>query len=233
MNCRIVRGSSLLATSMLAAFGCYSTEGPGPLGRDFSLSDLAKTDTDSTLELFIGEQRQLMMKLTRKLYLRNPRELHKAPGMTIERRTEQLFTENFTPADIEPLSGLGRLRKSLEPGYAGDRVLAFVCGLRSMIEDSFDGKHEFYIPDQLDPQKLYNCARNLEIAAWKLTHDRGGDGEVLLLTNSMEPDQPMNLSYERLFGQLIALQDLSAKIVAERSNRGIRYVIQTMVFLPI
>ena len=32
------------------------------------------------------------------------------------------------------------------------------------------GKTEFYITDSLDAQKLYNSARNVEIAAWKLAN---------------------------------------------------------------
>ncbi len=231
------RAERVLAALVLVCWSTVGCEiqggGAGPSGTPFALGELVKTDTDSTLELFIREQRRHLSNLTRKLYLRNPRELHKIPGMTIERRVQQLFRDDYTPSDLARLSGVDRLRRALEPQYEDDRVLAFTCGLRTMIDDSFDGKKALYIPDQLDAQKLYDCARNLELAAWKITHDRGGDGDVLLLTNSIADDAPMNLSYERLFGQLIALQDMTARIVADRSNRTIRFVAQTLVFLPI
>ena len=45
-----------------------------------------------------------------------------------------------------------------------------------------------------------------------------------------------NLSFEREFGKIIAEQDTMAKIVAEKTNRSIAHVIQTLatvVFLPL
>lgn len=45
-----------------------------------------------------------------------------------------------------------------------------------------------------------------------------------------------NISYERLFGKMIAMQDTMAVIVAGKTNRTISKVIQRMataVFLPI
>ncbi len=208
-------------------------DGRGPSSSPFQLQDLAKTDTDSTLELFVAEQRHLLATLTKKLYLRNPRELKKVAGMTVEHRIQQIFQDDYTPLELARLSGVEQLKKALAPDFAGDRVLAFACGMRAMIDDSYDGQQHFYIPDRLDPQKLYNCARNLELAAWKITHDHGADNQVLLLTNAMPDDAPMNLSYERMFGEMIALQDMSARIVADRSNRTIRFVVQTLVFLPV
>lgn len=225
---------ALLALLPLATFGCEVMVDPNaPSARPFSLGEFVKTDTDSTLELFVAEQRKAIATLMRKLYLRNPRELDKAPGMTIERRIRQVLEDDHAPRGFASLSGVDRLRRALDPTYDADRIFAFACGLRTMIDDAYDGKEQFYLPDYLDPQKLYHCARNLEVAAWKISHDVGADGKVLLLTNSMADDAPMNLSYERLFGQMIALQDMAARIVAERSNRTIRYVGQALVFLPI
>src|SRR5690606_35671451 len=68
--------------------------------------------------------------------------------------------------------GLAAVRLSLAPGYQGDRVFAFVAGLDSMIMHAYGQKTEFFLFDSVDPQNLYNSARNLEIAAWKLRHDR-------------------------------------------------------------
>ena len=57
----------------------------------------------------------------------------------------------------------------------------------------------------------------------------------LLLSNAVE-DEVVNLSYERLFGKIIARQDILSEIVADRTNRTVRHVVQRMasaVFLPI
>jgi len=94
---------------------------------------------------------------------------------------------------------------------------------------------EFFVIDELDPQKLYNSARNVEIAVWKLSNDRDANGQLFLLSNSAL-DEPRNLSFERLFGKVIAHQDMMARIISGSTNRTIRHVIQRLmgaVFLPI
>ena len=94
---------------------------------------------------------------------------------------------------------------------------------------------EFYLTDTLDPQKLYNSARNIEIAAWKLANARDARGQPLLISNETSGDV-LNLSFEREFGKMIAYQDVMAEVAAQRTNRIIRRVVQTVaaaVFLPI
>jgi hypothetical protein len=117
------------------------------------------------------------------------------------------------------------MRLAFDETYRGDRVLALMEGLRGMLLDSYNGKREFYLLDELDPQKLHNAARNVEIAVWKLSNDRGGDDRLYLLSNEMGAVN--NLSFERLFGKIIALQDSMARIVADATNRRIKNVIQS------
>ena len=100
---------------------------------------------------------------------------------------------------------------------------------------SYNGKTEFYLTDSLDPQKLYNSARNIEIAAWKLADARDARGKPLLVANE-KTDDVANLSFEREFGKMIAYQDVMADVAAQRTNRVIRRIVQTLataVFLPI
>ena len=88
--------------------------------------------------------------------------------------------------------------------------------------------------DSLDPQKLYNSARNLEIMAWRLAHRRNINGELLLLTNGT--NGVINLSFERLFGKMIADQDMIAEIIAGRANRTINKIFHSIaqaMFLPV
>jgi hypothetical protein len=127
------------------------------------------------------------------------------------------------------------MRLAFDENYHGDRVLALMEGLRGMLLDSYNGKREFFLMDELDPQKLYNAARNIEIAAWKLNNDRNAEGELFLIANELAgPVQ--NLSFERLLGKMIAVQDSTARFVAQSTNRKIKNVIQSiasMVFIPI
>jgi hypothetical protein len=55
-----------------------------------------------------------------------------------------------------------------------------------------------------------------------------------LLSN--EAGDPPNLSFEREFGKLIALQDVLARILAQQENRTLRRIVQQLpsaVFLPV
>ena len=108
-------------------------------------------------------------------------------------------------------------------------------GLLTMTDAAFEHKDEFYILDSLNEQKLYNAARNMEIAIWKLGNDRNAAGEAFLVSNELDPNN-RNLSFEREFGRQIGLHDLMANIVADRNGRGISRVSQSVVstiFLPV
>jgi adenosyl cobinamide kinase/adenosyl cobinamide phosphate guanylyltransferase len=105
-----------------------------------------------------------------------------------------------------------------------------------MIMQAYGNRTEFLLLDRVDPQKLYNAARNIEVAAWKLSISRDADGRPMLLSNEIGADGVQNLSFEREIGKLIAYQDTIARVVAERTNRTIRFVVQGVAlkaFLPI
>ena len=113
-------------------------------------------------------------------------------------------------------------------------MFAFTVGLASMIYEAYGGKDEFYFVDTVEPQPIYNAARNVEIAAWKLSNARDATGALFLLSNDGTSDPP-NLSFEREFGKLIAYQDVLARILAQRENRTLRRIVQQLptVFLPV
>ena len=89
--------------------------------------------------------------------------------------------------------------------------------------------------DELNEQKLYNCARNIEIAIWKMSSTKDAAGEPLLLSNELDPNNP-NLSFEREFGRVIGLLDVLSRVVADKHGRSITRLTQsiaTAVFLPV
>jgi hypothetical protein len=173
-----------------------------------------------------------------KLYKRNPRELKKSSYKMAEENIVRLFDLEHT-WDFPELAGthdIESIRLVFNEEYQGDRVFAFVSGLISMIMKSYNYKSKFYMINSVDPQKLYNGARNLEIAAWKLNNDHDLQGNLFLMSNSLPNEEIRNLSYERIFGKLIATQDNIAIIIAGKKNRVIKTVIQRMataIFLPI
>lgn len=208
-----------------------------PPERDFRASDLAKSDIDVVAETHARECLASARLLMEKLYRRNPREWRKGTDASMDAALARAFDarSRFRFAELGYASGSDAIVLALKPEYTGDRVFAFGVGLASMVLLAYNGKTEFWLTDSLDPQKLYNSARNIEIAAWKLANARDARGEPLLLSNEIATDA-RNLSFEREFGKMIAYQDAMAQVAAQRTNRTIRRAVQsvaTAVFLPI
>lgn len=227
----------LLFLPALAACATYRTAPPKPAGTLFHPSQLVKTDLDRVAE---AHQREIFMNLrllTEKLYRRNPRELKKSGQANIEAGLKRIFERRheWRFAELKGARGTQAIHLAFREDYSGDRVLAFVAGLGSMIQTAFNDKTEFFVLDDLEPQGLYNAARNVEIAVWKLSNTHDAQGEPLLLSN--EASGPVrNLSFEREFGKVIGSLDVLSKVMAEKNNRTVIKVIQslaTAVFLPV
>ncbi|WP_370299027.1 hypothetical protein [Pontibacterium sp.] len=206
--------------------------------RDFDIRNLAKSDIDMVADTHRKELEKQIRKLTIKLYKRNPRELAKTPRMTIDLRVQQILAP--PPAEgypeLEGRSGAKAMSLALTESYQGDRVFALMAGVHSMIDASFNHKREFFLLDELDQQKLYNSARNLETVAWNLNNRKDQRGQLLLLSNGYSKEGIPNLSFERTLGKMIALQDMLALIIADTTNRTIKNVVHraaSFTFLPI
>ena len=156
----------------------------------FSPAQFAKTDIDRIAEAHQRELQASLKLLTEKLYRRNPKEWKKGGWARPEDPVERLFGKqhNWHFAELDGKFGTDAVQLSLRPDYGGDRVFAFIAGLGGMLLAAFNDCYEFYMTDDLDPQKLYNAARNVEIAVWKLSHDRAADEGLLLLSNDSELD---------------------------------------------
>jgi hypothetical protein len=110
-----------------------------------------------------------------------------------------------------------------------------MIGLRTMVDAAFENKREFFVLDDLNAQKLYNCARNVEIAVWKLSTAQSAAGLPILISNELDPAH-RNLSFEREFGRIIGNLDVLSRIVAGKNERTVNRVVQniaTAVFLPV
>jgi len=214
---------------------CSATTPQSPTGNsaESEIGYLAKSDIDTVADIHLYQIDQYLNELAYKLYRLNPRHC-KGGTPNIERCVTRLFKKDYgvkLPSD----KAIKNIELSLDTKFSGDRVAKFIWGLHSMIHSAYSYKTELFFFDELDPQKLYNSARNIEIAVWRLSNFRGEQGQLLLITNSMEAGIA-NLSFERLFGKLVATQDTMAKIISESSRRRIKNIIQqlaTAVFLPI
>lgn len=214
-----------------------SPSGSGPKGTNgFDPAQLAKTDTDRMADAHRREVFASLRLLAEKLYRRNPREWRKGGANSPEAAVGRLFEPRYAwrLPEFEGKWGTDMVLLALREDYRGDRVAAFIGGLGGMLNVAFEGKPEFFVLDDLDPQKLYNSARNLEIAVWKLAQARDAEGRLLLLSNEMSPEY--NLSFEREFGKMIGSLDMLARFVADKTHRGIAKAIQNVasfVFLPV
>lgn len=231
-------GTAISASALLLLAACAAPPSPDVQTEPFQMRDILKTDADEIAELHLKESRAYLRALMEKLYKRNPREWKRTGKPSAEFVVERVFGDTRVPDfdELEGTRGTDTIHLAFDEAYQGDRVLAFVAGLATMISAAYNDKEEFFILDQLDPQKLYNSARNVEIAAWKLTNDRDANGELYLLSNSTDAEE-RNLSFERLFGKIIALQDAMAKLVAQKQHRSIRGFVHrglgAAMFLPI
>jgi len=229
----------LLLAALMIAGGCGhdSEKEEGPKKKSFSVKSLGKSDIDGVLDIHVQEIRSYLRLLMQKLYKRNPRELEKSRYPDADKNIARLFDEqhDWKFEELENRKSIDAIQLAFDQTYEGDRVFALMAGLTSMIMAAYGNKTDFYMLDKVDPQKLYNSARNIEIAVWKLEHDVDIGGQLYLYSNSL-PGEESNLSYERLFGKIIATQDNIAIIVSGSTNRVIKKVIQelaTAVFLPI
>jgi hypothetical protein len=212
---------------ILFLFGCNS-----PINTS-ALKPLAKTDIDMVADTSLMEMNRLMEELLVKLYKRNPNELRKRRGMTIDQRKDMIFDlpgRLFFP-EIDKQQGTNALNLAFDKNFKGDRVFALMCGLAGVVRSSYNWQSEQFMFDSLDEEALFKSARNIEILAWRLSNTRDDNGKLLLLTNSQSGEEE-NLSYERLFGKMIATQDMMSFIIAGKWERGISSVLKQAVFLP-
>ena len=232
---------------LLLLAGCAQNGArPGEKGRSvgdsvasFDPKQIGKSDIDRVADLHRREIFASLRVLAEKLYRRNPREWKKGNHASMEAALDRLLDPRSGWRLPEPAArrGTDAILLALREDFEGDRVAAFIVGTGGMLNAAFEEKTEFFMLDDLDPQKLYNSARNLEIAAWKLASARDAGGALLLLSNEMAAaPQPANLSFEREFGKMIGNLDILSTLIADKGHRVIARVAQslaTAVFLPV
>jgi len=205
---------------------------------DIDVAALAETDIDGVVEL----QQQKVMRdlklLMLKLYRRNPKGRYDKDSRTIEQSVDHVFAQPFD-GGFPQWQGYQPdtiIRLAFEDSYTGsDRILPLIVGLRRMLMASYGNQTEFYFFTTLDQQKLYNSARNIEVAAWLLGNARNTDGELFILSDSWQ-GEPRNLSYQRLIGKMIATQENLAEVISHKTGRLIKNSIvgtASMIFIPI
>ena len=227
---------------------------PIPLQNDrSSINQFAKNDMDRMADIEMRDNTESLRLLMTKLYKRNPSELQKSLITINALQVQQMnsanqmvdwvFTNNvaWQFESINNLQDTSAIFLAFNQDYTGDRVLPFIVGLQTMLMKAHGGKAEHFLTDSINPQSIYNVARNIEVAAWKLSSARNSAGSLYLISNQITTDindksgQASNLSFEREFGKMIGRTDLYAVALAEKSQRLLSRVVQsltTLMFLP-
>lgn len=225
--------------ALLAACATEPGHGAKPIPQQDdrgSLKQLIKSDLSRMADVEIRENTRSLRVLMTKLYKRNPRELHKSTAGNADSMVASVFENRhgWRFMEINGAQGAEAIQQAFRADFQGDRVLSLITGLQTMLVKAHGGKTEFYLTDDIDPQSIYNAARNVEIAVWKLSNARDDTGQLYLLTNELN-DSERNLSFEREFGKIIGSLDLFAITLSEKLHRNITSVVQAMataLFLP-
>lgn len=201
-----------------------------------SVNQFAKTDFDRMADLEIRENMESLKILALKFYKRNPSQLKKSTQDNVEKMVNWIFhgDHNNEFEQLQNKKDIECLNLVFDESFNGDRVLALMIGLKTMLLESHGNKTDFYLFDKLDPQNIYNVARNIEVVVWKLSTKKMENGEPFLISNSISGNE-QNLSFEREFGKIIGRSDYFAYTLSEKTERTITRAVQsvsTRLFLP-
>lgn len=191
-------------------------------GEKFQSRELVQSDSNRMATLAMKENLESLFVLMDKLYRRNPAQWRK----TAESREAAMTYVRIAVLERQPWHELqdrrdvAALSLALQPEFAGDRVAAFIYAAADMLITAHGGRTSFTLIDGLDPQNVFNAARNLESANWILNTRKSADGKPLLLSNQIA-DEQRNLSFEREMGKIIGRLDLIANYTTERYRRAV------------
>ena len=196
-----------------------------------TVKNVAKNDIDRVADTSVKILSDLLLEITLELYRLNPDELSKVSSMNLQSRTTQIVEYPTAVAykELDYKQDIEAIRLALDPSYRGDRVFALMLGVSSMIDISYNNQKEFFVLDQLDPQKLYDTSTNLDLLHRTLSKQ---DKENSLLITS-DKQQPHKIYI--LLSKMSAVQEFTADIVAGKAGRIINKTLHGIatVFLPI
>jgi hypothetical protein len=202
----------------------------------YKIKNLAKSDIDLVTDQFITKTRSDVLELLVLFYQRNPDQLQKNPGMTVEGRLAQLRVHRYKLqfAELDYKQDIDAMNLAFDPNFRGDRVFALIVGLGSMLRQAYEYQPEMFLPDKLDAAVLLTSAQNVEMLLWKLKNTRKPDGSHYIITYESRGVVD-DLSFERLFGEIIVLQEMMAGIVGDSSNRTVTGAVHAVsrVFIPL
>lgn len=224
----------LVALALVSLAGCAS-RAPTTRGQTqvapMTPAELAQSDVNRVATLGMRDNLDSLMRLADKLYKRNPAEWRKTSATSRDEALMKLrstIDKRTSWPELQGQRDIAALSLALSPGFSGDRVGAFIVASADMLITAHGGRTSLYLINGLDPQYLYNAARNMESAVWLLASRRTATGQPLLLADEISGTQ-RNLSFEREFGKIISRLDLLAEVVSEKYRRSVISYVQNLV----
>ena len=216
------------ALAVLLLAGCATpaepTHGVVP-ATEPTASEIAQTTSDRLATLTMRANLDSLYLLMDKLYARNPTQWRRGGAASAQAAAfavRDSIEHNGTWAPLGGRRDIDAMGWALNPDFKGDRVAALIAATADMLITAHGGRTEFFITDSIDPQYIYNCARNIDILVWMLAHRRDpATGALLLIADETGTGATRNLSFEREFGKVIARLDLLAVFTTERHRRAI------------
>lgn len=98
------------------------------------------------------------------LYTEHPEELAKSTHVGPREMTEWVFDgkANWKFEAIRGLKGMAAIDLAFDDAFDGDRVLALVVGIETLLFEGYGSQNEFEIPPQRDPQKRQQLQQHLQ-----------------------------------------------------------------------
>ncbi|WP_020167972.1 MULTISPECIES: hypothetical protein [Methylotenera] len=163
---------------------------------------------------------ETLQKLMLTLYQYNPKQLKKSTQVSAEEMVQWTFEGPFGWKfdGVRRLQGTDALKLTSDANFPGDRVLALVAGLQTMLAKAYGGKTEYDFSGEINPQNLYNAARNIEITSIKLNQLNSG----IILPNGDKPAdlKPTDLTHELI--EVISRVDTDANRIAKQKKQVIQ-----------
>ena len=218
------RSISCLAIALLA----LPLTSCGQLNEPFR--QLGKFELDNVGDIMIKELELQTIKISRMLYEMNPDELQKS-SVGLPERLRQIVEHPLSIGyqELANKQGVDAIKLALNPAFPNDRVFALMTGISGMTKLAFNNRRELFVPDVLDPQKLYDAARNLELLGRELRKQVTGK-TLLNLGGEQSTD-----SFNWHLAQVTNILELASKIVDDRGIRTLRTATQAIstTLLPI
>lgn len=122
---------------------------------------------------------------------------------------------------------------TFDPDFRGDRVFALVVGLGGMLRQAYNYKPELFIRPAQRARAADQRPQRRDTGLEAQEHPQAQRGT--LPHHPRVPGVVDNLSFERLFGKLIVLQEMMARIAGDRSDRAVTRSVHAVssVFLPL